>query len=104
MMGQVLVGTIYNSWPSGAVVSNSTSVMSTVLGKAEELAWLDSYPGWSALTGPVTFKQLSDKYPGQYWNGVDVVDDTQSTMPFKEALESLFQNIVIGLMSSKLLQ
>jgi hypothetical protein len=102
-LGQVLVGTIYNSWPTGAIVSKSTSVMSTVLSEAEELAWLDSYPGWSnrALA---TFKQLSDQYPGQYWNGADVVNDTQSTMPFKELLESLFRNIVIGLMSSKLLQ
>jgi hypothetical protein len=41
---------------------------------------------------------------GYYWNGIDVVDDTPPTIPFRQALESLFQNITIGLMSSKLLQ
>jgi hypothetical protein len=35
---------------------------------------------------------------------MDVVDDIQSGIPFAEALESLFQNITIELMSSKLLQ
>ncbi|KAE9368893.1 hypothetical protein N431DRAFT_382690 [Stipitochalara longipes BDJ] len=102
-LGHILVGTIYNSWPDGALVSNSTSVMSTILGEAEELTWLDSYPGYFRGL-PMTFQQLSDQSPGQYWNGVDSVNDTQSTIPFKELLESLFQNITIGLMTSKLLQ
>lgn len=102
-LGHVLVGTIYNSWPDGALVSSNTSVMSTVLGEAEELAWLDSYPGYFRGQ-PMTFQQLCDQSPGQYWNGVDTVNNTQSTIPFKELLESLFQNITIGLMTSKLLQ
>ena len=103
-LGQVLVGLVYNSWPTGAIVYNSTSVMSTVLSESEQLAWLDSYPFPGDVTGPATFKQLSDQNPGRYWNGIDTMGSTQSTMPFKGLLESLFQNIVIGLMSSKLLQ
>ncbi len=38
------------------------------------------------------------------WNGLDIVDDFQSATPFKIPLETLFQNITVGLMSSKLLQ
>jgi len=47
---------------------------------------------------------LTSTFLGLDWNGIDVVDDTPPTMPFKQALESLFQNITIGFMSSKLLQ
>jgi hypothetical protein len=103
-LGRVLVSLVYNSWPAGAIAYNSTSVMSTVLTEAQELAWLESWPFPSSFTGPSTFKQLSDQNPGRYWNGVDTVDSTQSTMPFKELLENLFLNIVISLMGSELLQ
>ena len=103
-LGQVLVGLVYNSWPTGAIVYNSTSVMSTVLSESEELVWLDSYPFSSSVTGPETFKQLSDQNPGRHWNGVDTMGSTQSTIPFKELLENFFQDIVIGFMSFKLLQ
>jgi hypothetical protein len=43
--GSVVVGAIWNSKDSsGGIITNGTSVMSTVLGEAEELAWLNSYP------------------------------------------------------------
>jgi hypothetical protein len=42
--GNVIVGTISNSMDSdGGLITNDTSVMSTILGDAEELAWLNKY-------------------------------------------------------------
>jgi hypothetical protein len=106
--GAVFVGTVWNSFATlGGVVSSNTTVMSTVVGETEELVWLNEYPSTKSLdfSGPATLQETLQE-PGNkmFWNGVDVVDDLQSTMPFKEALESLFQNITVGLMSSRLLQ
>jgi hypothetical protein len=43
--GSVLVGTLWNSQGSnGGIVANGTSVISTVLGEAEELGWMNDYP------------------------------------------------------------
>jgi hypothetical protein len=43
--GSVLVGTLWNSQGSnGGIVANGTSVMSTVLGEAEELGWMNDHP------------------------------------------------------------
>jgi hypothetical protein len=42
--GNVIVGTISNSMDSdGGLITNDTSVMSTILGDTEELAWLNKY-------------------------------------------------------------
>jgi hypothetical protein len=103
--GSVVVGTLWNSQGSyGGILANGTSVMSTVLGEAEELGWMNDYP---PKNGPFigTLQQaIAMEDPGQMWNGLDVAGDVQSAIPFKVALESLFRNITIGLMSSKLLQ
>lgn len=101
-LGKILVGTISNSRDSlGAIVASNTSVMSTVLGDTKELAFLNNYPQLSSAAS--TLQQIV-AIDNTSWNGVDTVDDTQSVMSLKEALEDLFQNITIGLMSSKLLQ
>jgi hypothetical protein len=93
---RIVVGTIYtDAYESATVLTNETSVLSTVLSETNELARLNNQEG--------TFQQFSQQYPGELWNGVDSVD-ISPTMPLKDALESLFQNITIGLMSSKLLQ
>jgi hypothetical protein len=103
--GSVVVGTLWNSQASfGGVHANGTSVMSTVLGEAEELAWLNDYPPKDLNFLGNLQQAIASETPGQIWNGVDVVDNFQSALPLKVALESLFQNITIGLMSSKLLQ
>lgn len=101
--GRLLVGSISNSRGSlGAIVATNTSVMSTVLGDTEELNFLNSYP--QPLKGlGLTLQQNVATDPNN-WNGLDVVDDTSSSIPIREALETLFENITIGLMSSKLLQ
>jgi hypothetical protein len=104
--GQIVVGTIWNSddtW--GLPVSSSTSVMSTVLGETKELAWLNNYPEKVAYLDATLQQTISDPTEGkEMWNGVDVVDDLESGTPLKDALEALFQNITVGLMSSRLLQ
>jgi hypothetical protein len=107
--GAVFVGTVWNSVATlGGVVSSNTTVMSTVIGETEELLWLNGYPADLQNSGQVVPATLQEdlQEPGNhiYWNGVDVVDVLKSTMPFKSALEGLFQNITVGLMSSRLLQ
>ncbi|KAE9378213.1 hypothetical protein N431DRAFT_435384 [Stipitochalara longipes BDJ] len=105
--GSILVGTLFNSENSdGGIVANSTSVMSTVVGETEELTWLNDYPPREPGLTATLQQAIGDptESGGQMWNGVDVLDDFQSAVPFKAALESLFQNITVGLMSSRLLQ
>lgn len=103
--GSVVVGTLWNSQGSnGRIVANGTSVMSTVLDEAGELGWMNDYPPKNVYFIGTLQQAIASEDPGQMWNGLDVVDDVQTAIPFKVALESLFQNITIGLMSSKLLQ
>lgn len=103
--GQIVVGTIWNSVNTlGSAVASNASVMSTVLGEAEELAWLNGYPPKQPDLVSTLQQAIAAERPGQMWNGLDIVDDFQSATPFKVALETLFQNITVGLMSSKLLQ
>lgn len=103
--GSVVVGTLWNSQGSnGGILANGTSVMSTVLGEAEELGWMNDYPPKNGDFIATLQQAIASEDLGQMWNGLDVADDVQSAIPFKVALESLFQNITIGLMSSKLLQ
>lgn len=105
--GSVMVGTIYNSYSSlGGLVTDGTSVMSTVIGETEELVWLNGYPSAKTSGSAQTLQEVIAEASGgdPMWNGIDVVEDFQSSLPFKAAMESLFQNITIGMMSSKLLQ
>ena len=100
--GQALVGTIYNNL-NAPLAANETSVMSTVLGDTTELAWLNNFsPAFNGRYN--TLQEAIALHPGYYWNGTDVVEDTTPTIPFRDALEDLFQNITINLMSAKLLQ
>jgi hypothetical protein len=97
-----LVGTIYNNL-NAPLAANETSVMSTVLGDTTELAWLNNFsPAFNGRYN--TLQEAIALHPGYYWNGTDVVEDTTPTIPFRDALEDLFQNITINLMSAKLLQ
>jgi hypothetical protein len=93
---RIVVGTIYNSaFTPGLVYTNETSILSTVLSETRELAGLTNQNN--------TLQSQSQQSPGVYWNGVDSVENSP-TIPLKDALESIFQNITIGLMSSQLLQ
>jgi hypothetical protein len=85
--GSVVVGTLWNSHGSnGGIVANSTSVMSTVLGEAEELGWMNDYPPKNVHFIGTLQQAIAREDPGQLWNGLDVVDDIQSAIPFKVAL------------------
>jgi hypothetical protein len=55
--GKVIVGTISNSMTTnGGLITNETSVMSTVLGETQELAWLNDFPPYDK-NNPTTFQQ-----------------------------------------------
>jgi hypothetical protein len=57
--GSVVVGAIWNSRASsGGIITNGTSVMSTVLGETKELAWLNDYPHCLSLVRLRSSKQL----------------------------------------------
>jgi hypothetical protein len=53
--GKIIVGTISNSMASdGGLITNDTSVMSTILGDTQELAWLNNFPPTLTLQQEVT--------------------------------------------------
>lgn len=103
-LGQILVGLISISEDDGAPLVDSTSVMSTVLSDTSELHSLASYPSTGTVTSS-TLQQFVALDPSLY-NGLSISKPAFSpdTIHLDQALESLFENITIGLMSSALLQ
>ncbi|KAH8816636.1 hypothetical protein F5884DRAFT_663758 [Xylogone sp. PMI_703] len=102
-LGQILVGSISNSHDSaGAILNANTSVMSTVLSDTAELQHIATYPQPNAF-GISTLQQDIAENPLDY-NGLSVANVAVSNTSLQQELEDLFQNIVISLMSSSLLQ
>ncbi|OQO03565.1 hypothetical protein B0A48_10229 [Cryoendolithus antarcticus] len=107
-LGQILVGTIGNSWESnGALQVEGTNIMNTILSDTKELDFLRRYmngegatAGWSSFQAYLSKTGASDAWPG-----VSVPDNrTANTLELRTAVEKLFENITISLMSSALLQ
>ncbi|OQO04768.1 hypothetical protein B0A48_09692 [Cryoendolithus antarcticus] len=107
-LGQVLVGTIGNSFDSaGALQAEGTNIMNTILSDTKELDFLRKYMnGESATAGWSSFQAyLSQGNTSDVWPGVSVPDSrTADTLELRSAIEQLFENITISLMSSALLQ
>ncbi|RHZ70637.1 hypothetical protein CDV55_105263 [Aspergillus turcosus] len=79
---------------SFALDVSGTSILSTPLSETAELGFLTQY----------VHDVPSDQQPSSYWNGLSVVEPSNSTLPLLDAIQQLFQNITISLMSSALLQ
>jgi hypothetical protein len=102
-LGGVLVGSIADSQNShGAILDINTTVMSTVLSDTIELHNLTLYP--QAINGrPETLQQEVAIDPTD-WNGISALDSATSTLLLRQALENLFQTIVVSLMTSAVFQ
>jgi hypothetical protein len=93
--GNILKGSIsFPSFPNGLVVA--TSVMNTVLGATRELSLLQNNTADDATS-------LASLGP-QVWPGVSIEMRTNNTSDLRTALEDIFQNITMSLISSPLLQ
>ena len=106
-LGKILVGTIWDiSESGGALQISNTTVLSTILSNTLELQNLTLYPQgnattWLTLQQYIAFKERAGTL---YWNGIDVIESASYTKPLRQALEELFQNITISLMTSAFLQ
>lgn len=96
--GQVLIGSI--GYDTGNGLKIKTTVMNTPIGSAQELDFLraDTANSTGSLLAFVSSPNTS------YWPGVSVPAKTTSSLRLRTALEQLFQNITVSLMSSELLQ
>ncbi|KAK6430594.1 hypothetical protein LTR95_013249 [Oleoguttula sp. CCFEE 5521] len=107
-LGQILVGTIGNSFDSNGVLEvEGTNIMNTILSDTKELDFLRKYMnGEGATAGFSSFQAfLSQGNTSDTWPGGSVPDNrTASTLELRSAVEKLFENITISLMSSVLLQ
>lgn len=86
-----------------SIITSTTRLSSTVLANAPELAFLQS-----PQTGPKTppsVQQRAAMWEQQPFAGlVNAAAATKVTLPFQQALEQLFQNITMSLMSAPDLQ
>lgn len=84
-------------------VTSTTQLSSTILADAPELAFLESpqtYPGLRP-----SMQQRAATWEQQPFTGLlNARASTNSTLPFQQALEQLFQNITLSLMSAPELQ
>ena len=110
-LGKILVGTIANTDKrEGASLQDvNTTVMSTVLSNTIELQSLTLYPQITATALFLNLQQYlayTAQIPGEFqmWNGINVIDSESYTMPLHQALEELFRNITVSLMTSAILQ
>lgn len=101
--GRVLVGTIgLHVYGQGALQAVNTSVMSTTLSDAKEIKFLRD---WYFDRGLETPNLETAVWEGGYpFDGVSITSVPPATQPLAEALEELFRNITISLVTSELLQ
>jgi len=95
--GVTLIGQISTRYllvPPSSYVSVSSAVLSTVLAETIELQFLKQ----------ITSTSLLSQQPFTGFSGLSVTDTAPPTMPLASALESLFQNVTVSLMSSELLR
>ena len=111
---KILVGIIKDIPDTGSALQNiNMTVISTVLSNTLELQNLTLDPQVTpriAKTKPFLTLQQYLGYirqnPGEkeMWNRVNIIKSASYTMPLRQALEELFQNITISLMTSAVLQ
>lgn len=98
-----LEGSIYAISSGG--YSTTTRVLDTVLGQAEELeAVAKSIDTYSYNTGETTLQAFLSDQPEQRYKGITTTSKSKSGLSTGKAIEMLFQNIVVSLMSSPALQ
>lgn len=98
--GGILVGTITNNNEEfGTVFTSNTSIMSTVLSETVELEFLSKYAASARGSLAQSILEYKSIYPG-----ISASDTASYNLPLRQALEDLFQNTTISLMSSALLQ
>ncbi|KAL8685418.1 MAG: hypothetical protein Q9218_007774 [Villophora microphyllina] len=84
------------------LITSTSQVSSTVLAEVPELAFLQST---ETTNKPQAAQQAAVTWQQQPYTGlVNAAAAVRSTLPFKEALEQVFQNITISLMSAPDLQ
>ncbi|KAI3318895.1 hypothetical protein HD806DRAFT_305268 [Xylariaceae sp. AK1471] len=103
--GRSLVGSVSSSVDTSGALTVNTSILVTTLSETKELAFLSKWedaPAPGSFTDLQSFVELSGdflKFPG-----TSVVDNANYSRPLDKAMEDMFRNITIGLMSSQLLQ
>ena len=86
------------------LITSTTQLSSTVLAEAPELAFLQSTQRQNQNTRP-SMQQRAALWKQQPFTGlVNTAAATKATLPFQQALEQVFQNITISLMSAPDLQ
>jgi hypothetical protein len=86
------------------LITSTTRLTSTVLAEAPELAFLHSNQTQNQHTSP-SAQQRAVTWEQQPFAGlVNAAAATKATLPFQQALEQLFQNITMSLMSAPDLQ
>ncbi len=86
------------------LITSTTQLSSTVLAEAPELAFLQSARTQNQ-NAPPSMQQRAAMWKQQPFTGlVNAAAATKATLPFQQALEQLFQNITISLMSAPDLQ
>lgn len=86
------------------LITSTTQLSSTVLAEAPELAFLQSFQIQNQNTPP-SVQQIAALWKQQPFTGlVNAAAAPKATLPFQQALEQLFQNITISLMSAPDLQ
>ena len=94
----------YTPWFMQPAITSTTQLCSTVLAEAPELAFLQSSRIQSSVS-PLSIQQRAATWTQQPFTSlVNAAAATKATLPFQQALEQLFQNITISLMSAPDLQ
>lgn len=102
-LGKIVVGAIRGTFNlSGIIEPFNTTVMSTILSDTAEL---HSITAMTDTGVPGNLAQLlSQSANSSGWKGSSILDTPSNRLPLRQAMEDLFQNITISLMSSTLLQ
>ncbi|KAI0198894.1 hypothetical protein F4808DRAFT_462283 [Astrocystis sublimbata] len=103
--GQGLVGSISSSFDQSGTLTANTSILASTLSETKELAFLSNWgdaPTAGSFSDLVTWAALNG---GPAFPGTSVVANAGPyNRSLSEAMEEMFRNITIGLMSSSLLQ
>ena len=102
-LGKLVVGAIFGTYNlTGTMTPVNTTVMSTVLSDTAELHSIAAMTNTGVPGNLEEYLYQSANRSG--WNGSSIIDTSLHTVPLRQAMEVLFQNITISLMSSALLQ
>ncbi|KAI1365690.1 hypothetical protein F5Y08DRAFT_352625 [Xylaria arbuscula] len=101
--GQGLVGSISSSFDQSGALKANTSILASTLSETKELAFLSNWedaPTAGAFSDLVTWAANQSSFPGTSV----VATAGPYNRSLSEAMEEIFLNLTIGLMSSSLLQ